>query len=81
MVIRNHHCVGLVKVFENLLINFKLWGIKLVIEWWASYYMRWAILQANRKVLEGTDHPDRNAQFEFINDQVQKFLVAGEPAI
>jgi transposase len=38
-------------------------------------------LQANRKVLEGSDHPDRNAQFEFINDQVQKFLVAGEPAI
>jgi transposase len=38
-------------------------------------------LQANRKVREGADHPDRNAQFEFINDQVQKFLEAGEPAI
>lgn len=38
-------------------------------------------LSTNRKVLEGSDHPDRNVQFEFINDQVHKFLVAGEPAI
>ena len=28
-------------------------------------------LQANRKVLEGSQHPDRNAQFEHLNQQVQ----------
>ena len=38
-------------------------------------------LQANRKVLEGSQHPDRNAQFEYLNDQVQQQVDAGEPAI
>ena len=38
-------------------------------------------LQANRKTLEGTAHPDRNAQFEYINARVQAALRAGEPAI
>ena len=38
-------------------------------------------LQANRKVLEGTGHPDRNAQFEFINDQCKQRLAAGNPVI
>ena len=27
-------------------------------------------LQATQKTIEGTDHPDRDAQFEFINDRV-----------
>ena len=38
-------------------------------------------LQANRKVLEGSQHPDRNAQFEYLNDQVQQQIAAGQPAI
>ena len=38
-------------------------------------------LQANRKVLEGSQHPDRNAQFEYLNQQVQTQIAAGEPAI
>jgi transposase len=38
-------------------------------------------LQANRKVLEGSQHPDRNAQFEYLNDQVQQHITAGQPAI
>jgi len=38
-------------------------------------------LQANRKTLEGTNHPDRDAQFEYINDHVKQALVAREPAI
>lgn len=38
-------------------------------------------LQANRKMLEGTAHPDRNAQFEFINDQTKQRLLAGDPVI
>lgn len=38
-------------------------------------------LQGNRKTLEGTSHPDRDAQFIYINDQVQAALAAGEPAI
>ena len=38
-------------------------------------------LQANRKTLEGASHPDRNAQFEYLNDQVQQQVTAGEPAI
>ena len=38
-------------------------------------------LQANRKTKEGADHPDRDAQFHYLNDQVQGALAAGEPAI
>ena len=38
-------------------------------------------LQANRKVLEGSSHPDRNAQFEYLNSSVQLQLAAGEPVI
>jgi transposase len=38
-------------------------------------------LQANSKTREGTQHPDRNAQFEHINAQVQAFQDAGQPAI
>ncbi|HSF22522.1 MAG TPA: ISAzo13 family transposase [Burkholderiales bacterium] len=38
-------------------------------------------LQANRKTIEGTRHPDRNAQFEYINARVRAYLRHGEPAI
>ena len=38
-------------------------------------------LQANRKTLEGTSHPDRDAQFGYLNAQVKDALAAGEPAI
>ena len=38
-------------------------------------------LQANRKTLEGASHPDRNAQFEYINASVQRFLKRGQPAV
>src|SRR2546430_7591148 len=30
-------------------------------------------LQSNRKTKEGASHPDRNAQFEYINVTVQSF--------
>ena len=38
-------------------------------------------LQANRKTREGSNHPDRNAQFEHINAQINAFQAAGQPAI
>jgi hypothetical protein len=38
-------------------------------------------LQANRKTREGTNHPDRNAQFEYINAQINTFQSAGQPTI
>jgi hypothetical protein len=38
-------------------------------------------LQGNRKTREGSSHPDRNAQFEFINASVQRFVKRGQPAI
>jgi len=38
-------------------------------------------LQANRKTIEGTRHPDRNAQFEHINARVRAALRQGQPAI
>ena len=38
-------------------------------------------LQANRKTREGKQHPDRNAQFEYINEQVQLFQRRRKPTI
>jgi hypothetical protein len=38
-------------------------------------------LQANAKTLEGAQHPDRDAQFRYIHDQVNEHQAAGEPVI
>ena len=38
-------------------------------------------LQANRKRIEGAQHPDRNAQFEHIDEMVRRQLVTNQPAI
>lgn len=38
-------------------------------------------LQANAKTLEGSSHPDRDAQFKYINEQAAKQLSAGNPVI
>jgi Rhodopirellula transposase DDE domain len=38
-------------------------------------------LQANRKTREGDTHPDRNAQFEYINTQVQRLQKRGQPVV
>jgi hypothetical protein len=38
-------------------------------------------LQANAKTKEGGNHPDRNAQFEYINARVKAFRIKGQPAI
>ena len=38
-------------------------------------------MQSNRKSREGSDHPDRNAQFEFINASAKEFLEQGWPVI
>jgi len=37
--------------------------------------------QVNRKADEGANHPDRNAQFEYINAQVLAAQAAGQPVI
>lgn len=38
-------------------------------------------LQSNRKTQEGTAHPDRNAQFEYINEMVKRFQRRDQPVI
>jgi Rhodopirellula transposase DDE domain len=38
-------------------------------------------LQANRKTQEGASHPDRNAQFEYINGQVRRLQKRGQPVV
>jgi len=38
-------------------------------------------LQANRKMREGASHPDRNAQFEYINAKVKRFQRGGSPVV
>lgn len=38
-------------------------------------------LQGNQKTLEGNQHPDRNAQFEHINNEVTEAMAQGQPVI
>jgi hypothetical protein len=38
-------------------------------------------LQANRKTREGSAHPDRNAQFEYIDGQVRRLQKRGQPVV
>ena len=38
-------------------------------------------LEADQKTREGSQHPDRDAQFEHINQTVKAALAAGQPTI
>jgi len=38
-------------------------------------------LQANAKTIEGGQHPDRDGQFSYLNDQAGQHLGAGDPVI
>ncbi len=38
-------------------------------------------LQGTRKTKEGADHPDRDAQFAYINEQAQAYQQRGQPVI
>ena len=38
-------------------------------------------LQGNEKNIEGESHPDRNAQFEYINPMHQEYPQNGQPVI
>ncbi|GFO96645.1 mobile element protein, partial [groundwater metagenome] len=38
-------------------------------------------LQANKKTIEGKQHPDRDAHFEYINEKSKEFLKNGQPVI
>ncbi len=38
-------------------------------------------LQANAKTIEGSRHPDRDAQFRYINDQARHHIDASQPVI
>jgi hypothetical protein len=38
-------------------------------------------LQAPAKEKEGTNHPDRDAQFNYLNERVTEFALGGQPVI
>ena len=38
-------------------------------------------LQANTKTIEGKQHPDRDAQFRYINEHVKQHQATGEPVV
>ncbi len=37
--------------------------------------------QGNSRTIEGKQHPDRDAQFRYINDLARRYLAAGDPVI
>ena len=48
---------------------------------WATLHELDYSLQGNRKMQEGSQHEDRNGQFEHINSQVTREMRAGNPVI
>ncbi|SED65740.1 Rhodopirellula transposase DDE domain-containing protein [Streptomyces sp. 2112.3] len=38
-------------------------------------------LQANAKTIEGSQHPDRDAKFRYLNEQAREYRDAGQPVI
>jgi hypothetical protein len=44
-------------------------------------HMQGYSLQSNQKVIEGDNHPDRNAQFILINNRARLFMKFGQPVI
>jgi transposase len=38
-------------------------------------------LQGNAKTIEGAQHPDRDAQFRYLNEQATQFQAAGDPVV
>jgi hypothetical protein len=38
-------------------------------------------LQGTSRTIEGARHPDRDAQFDYINDRAKEFTAVGEPVI
>src|SRR5574337_110317 len=38
-------------------------------------------LQANAKTIEGAQHPDRDAQFRYLNEQARAHIATGDPVI
>jgi arginine repressor len=38
-------------------------------------------LQANVKTIEGTQHPDRDTQFRYLNAQVRRFVRSHDPVV
>lgn len=38
-------------------------------------------LQSNQKTIEGKQHPDRDSQFEYINERIREFQNYGDPVI
>ncbi len=38
-------------------------------------------LQANVKTMAGTNHPERDQQFRYLNDQIKEFLAQGLPVV
>jgi Rhodopirellula transposase DDE domain len=48
----------------------------------AAWLSDWGYsLQANRKTKEGQDHPERDAQFEYIDEQVRAFQAEHQPVV
>ena len=48
---------------------------------WSLLVERGYSRQSNRKRFEGAEHPDRDAQFQFIAEQAKDFIRRGQPVI
>ena len=78
----NHLCAGPARVSAIFNVSFRLKATELGGRRFRKSSARWATrCRAIAKTREGTDHPDRNAQFEYIARRVKACRRGGRPAI
>ena len=76
------HCAGLRKVRAKLAAELQAMGHTVSHRLVAALLRDLGYtLQAHRKTREGTQHPDRDAQFQYLNDQVLGCQKRGSPVI
>jgi hypothetical protein len=78
-VIRSRRCGGRARAARSLPRRWGSWGTMS----WSERLLKAKgySLQANKKTREGSQHPDRDAQFGHIAETVSEALQAGEPVI
>ncbi|MFZ2630571.1 MAG: hypothetical protein WAX48_03210 [Desulfosalsimonadaceae bacterium] len=78
--IRNRHFCGLPKAFAHSPLRSRA-ADKVGHVTVGALLAEQGYMQGNKKTLEGTSHPDRDAQFQFIAERAKACIEDGQPVI
>ena len=79
--IRSRPCSGRARACANSARACARWGIGSVARWSANCCTSSITACKPTARREGSSHPDRDAQFRYINDRMKEAIASGEPAI